>query len=80
MVKVYNEVFLEFAEDQTSVAEVQDRVSKTLEQYPLDEILDVNDVTEEEIVSLLYSEGYIGLPELIDNEDDEVPDLPDEED
>ena len=35
-----------------------------LETYTLNEILEFNDLTEEDILEFLHEEGYVNLPEI----------------
>lgn len=35
-----------------------------LETYSLNEILELNDLTEEDILEFLHVEGYVDLPEI----------------
>lgn len=42
---------------------MEHEVAKILEVYSFEEILEMNNLTEEDVVLLLYQEGYIKLPE-----------------
>lgn len=76
------ELFLDFVDDADLIdpIEVQSRVRAVLEQYTFDEILEENDLEYEELTCLLYENGYLGLPEIIEYEDEEVQDIQEDED
>lgn len=76
-----SEMFLDFLDENDKIhpEEVRQRVGKVLEQYAFEEVLEENDMSDEEALGLLYELGYVGLPELIEYEDEEVQDLQDEE-
>lgn len=38
---------------------------KILETYTLEELLEVNDLTEEDVLEFLVEEGYLELPEVL---------------
>lgn len=77
------ELFLDFMDelDVSDPIEVRSRVRAVLEQYTLDEILEENDLEYEEVVGLLYETGYLGLPTIIeeDEDDEEVQNLSEED-
>jgi len=42
---------------------VRDRVELIFENYNLEELLEMNDLTEQDVIFLLYMEGHISEPE-----------------
>lgn len=42
---------------------IRDRVEFIFENYTLSEILEMNDLTEQEVIFLLYMEGHINEPQ-----------------
>lgn len=71
----YDEIFLDFLEPglETDVKYIARRVDAALEEFGFDEILAENDITEHEVLEYLFEQGYIGLPEFI--EDEEIEDI-----
>jgi hypothetical protein len=43
--------------------DVRDRVELIFENYSLEDLLEMNDLTEQEAIYLLYMEGHISEPE-----------------
>ena len=43
--------------------EIRNRVEMIFENYTLDEILEMNDLSEQEAIYLLFTEGHISEPE-----------------
>lgn len=43
--------------------EVRDRVDLIFENYTLEDLLEMNDLTEQEVIFLLFMEGHISEPE-----------------
>ena len=77
-----SEMYLNFLEDEEIInpEEVLSRVRKVLEQYSFEEVMEENDMTDDEALGLLYELGYIGLPEIIEyDEDEEIQDLQEED-
>lgn len=74
------EVSLIFADEDIPYTEALEKSEEALANYEYDEILDYNGMTDSEVLGLLYHEGHLGLPEEIEDEDDEEPDLFEEED
>lgn len=77
---IEEDMYLDFVDDRDSLPPgfVESRVDEALEQFGFEEILAENGIDEAEALGLLYENGYIGLPEFLD--DDEVQDQEDEED
>lgn len=44
--------------------DIKEEVLSLLEIYTLEQILDYNDLTVEEAITMLFLEGYIELPEI----------------
>ena len=44
---------------------LRSKIERALEIYTLEEILELNDLSVEEALSILISEGYISLPEVL---------------
>lgn len=42
-----------------------DRITEVLKDYEFSEILEENDLTEEEVLTILILDGYIKLPETL---------------
>lgn len=78
----YGDAFLSFLDplDDAPPEFIEARVSQALEEYTLDELLTENEMEESEAVAILYELGYIGLPEFIDDGNEEVQDREAEED
>lgn len=72
----YGDAFLSFVSPQDDLPPefIENQVIRALEEYTLDELLMENEMGETEAVSILYELGYIGLPEFIEDEDEEVQD------
>ncbi len=77
----YGDAFLSFLDPSDDVTPefVEQQVNKALEEYTLDELLLENEMEEQEAIAILYELGYIGLPEFINDEDEEVQDREEEE-
>lgn len=76
------DAFLSFLDplDDVPTEFIQGQVSKALEEYTMEELLTENEMEEAEAVGILYELGYIGLPEFIENEDEEIQDREETED
>jgi hypothetical protein len=44
-------------------ADVRDRIDMVFENYTLDQIMEMNDLTEQDVIYLLFMEGHISEPE-----------------
>lgn len=64
------EIYLEFVDDQDlpPAGFVAKRVSEVLEQYTLDEVFDQNGIDEQEALEILYENGFLGLPQVLNDE------------
>lgn len=49
--------------DRRTEDDIRDRVDLIFENYTLEELLEMNDLTEQDAIFLLYMEGYISEPE-----------------
>lgn len=80
-VEEFNDVFLSFLDplEDVSPEYVEAQVSRALEEYTIDELLTENEMEEAEAVGILFELGYIGLPEVIENDNEEVQDRETEE-
>lgn len=67
------EVVLEFFSE-AEFGTPEQRVSEVLSEYDLEDLLELNELTEEDAVLAMYEAGIIGLPMNI--EDEEEQDLP----
>lgn len=77
---VDSEMALEFVDDVQSdmpFGECLVRARDVLGRYSFDEIMDMNEYSDEELLATLFERGDVGLPAEIT--DEEVSDLPDEE-
>lgn len=50
-------------EDNRSEADIRDRIEFVFENYTLEEILEMNDLSELDVIYLLFMEGHISEPE-----------------
>lgn len=77
----YGDAFLSFLDpsDDAPPEFIEARVSAALEEYTLDELLMENEMEEAEVVGILYELGYIGLPEFIENDNEEIQDREEED-
>lgn len=55
------------------------QASDALGEFTFEELLDLNDMDQADALSWLYQTGEFGLPVRIEDEDEEVSDLPPEE-
>ena len=78
-----NELFLDFLshDDEVSPEYVKRRVTAALDEFGFEEILSENGMENDEALGILFELGYIGLPEFIEyeNENVEVQDIQEEE-
>ncbi len=77
----YGDAFLSFLDPSDDVPPeyIEARVSQSLEEYTLDELLMENEMEESEVVAILYELGYIGLPEFIADDNEEIQDREEED-
>lgn len=71
----YGDIFLSYLDptDDATPEFIATQVSKALEEYTLDELLEENEMEAHEALAILYELGYVGLPEFIE-ENEEVQD------
>lgn len=76
------EVFLDYLDPDQDLPPdfITNRVEEALEEYSFDEILQENEKSEEEVLEILYELGYIGLPEVLEYDSEEVEDREETED
>lgn len=54
---------IENTSDTRSEKDIRDRIETIFENYSLDELLEMNDLTAPEAFMLLYMDGYVNEPE-----------------
>lgn len=50
-------------EDNRVEADIRDRIDFIFENYTLEEIIEMNDLTDRDVIYLLFMEGHINEPE-----------------
>lgn len=77
----YEDVTLIFIDDtdQPLYPGVEDVVADKLSEYSFEEILDLNEIDEQDALSLLFIGGHIGLPYAVEEPSEEEQDLQEEE-
>jgi hypothetical protein len=78
---VDDEIVLEYVDDleyDLDFADLEKIVYDRLEEYSIEELLDFNDMEPAEAMTHLFSRGLIGLPTSIDEDSEEIQDIPEE--
>lgn len=75
------DMYLEYADDGLPYSEAELAAEDALSEYDLSEILEMNEIDDSEVLALLYRSGDVGLPQIVneDEDDESVPDTEDEE-
>lgn len=55
--------------------DIEDKIDVWLKEYTLEEILEQNDLTVEDVLLILYRSGNIALPDWLEDEIEEYHEL-----